>query len=319
MDSKRRTSPKVPKRTSSPRTKGAQTVLAQDGSGLASAATPSPLDAATTEQIGMAAPVMAAQKPAEPRAAEPPSKGRRILGYETDWQQWDQLAEQLGEKLGGQKNTQALVLHHLLQMAQSQLPASGPTKSETSSIKEEAPLSPERILAELAIHIPQLLSTMTSLTVQFQQNQQQQNQLNLLLAQILETLTSSGNPELLGDLRQLRRPSATSAIAKDHFTTLDSQNLKKSHAKGSAEEKLKRAFDAIVAHNEMPSHAHENKWAINQNALAELTGCNRPAIKHFLRSYGAEIERHHQANELLPRHNYAHGKLGVKITDIISW
>jgi hypothetical protein len=299
MNSKRSASPKAQKRTSSPRSKGAQTVLPQDGSPLASAPQ-SPLD--TAENSGM--------------MQTPLSKGRRILGYETDWQRWDQLAQ----KLGAKKDAQVELFHYLLQLAESQLPEGRLGKMESVLVQSETILSPEQTMAEFITHIPPLLSTMASLTVQFQQNQQQQQQLNLLLAQVLQAFTSSGSIELLNDLRQPgRKSSEVSAVAKESFATLDSQNLKKSHAKGSAEEKLKRAFEAIVSYNEMPNHRYEDKWAINQNALAELTGCNRPAIKHFLKVYAADIERHHQANALLPRHNYAHGKLGIKITDIISW
>jgi hypothetical protein len=306
MDSKRNASPKAQKRTSSPRAKGAQALPTQDGSTLASAPQ-SPLD--TAEDSGM-------MQAAASQSSAPLSKGRRILGYETDWQRWDQLAQQLGND----KDAQAELFHHLLQMAESQLAELDLVGTASPSTQHGARLSPENTLMELITHIPQLLTTMTSLTVQFQQNQQQQQQLNHLLAQVLQAITSSGSIALLSDSRHLgRKASEGSALAKESFATLDSQNLKKSHAKGSAEEKLKRAFEAIVKHNEMPNHKHEDKWAVNQNALAELTGCNRPAIKHFLKLYAVDIDLHHQANALLPRHNYAHGKLGIKITDIISW
>jgi hypothetical protein len=306
MDSKRNTSPKAQKRTSSPRAKGAQTLSSQDGSTLAT--TPQPLD--TAEDSGTMQAVIT------PQSSAPLSKGRRILGYETDWQRWDQLAQQLGNE----KDAQAELFHHLLQMAESQLAEHDLVGTVSQSTQHGARLSPENTLTELITHIPRLLTTMTSLTVQFQQNQQQQQQLNHLLAQVLQAITSSGSIALLSDSRHLgRKASEGSALAKESFATLDSQNLKKSHAKGSAEEKLKRAFEAIVKHNEMPNHKQEDKWAVNQNALAELTGCNRPAIKHFLKLYAADIDLHHQANAILPRHNYAHGKLGIKITDIISW
>jgi hypothetical protein len=302
MDSKRSTSPKTQKRTSSPRSKGAQAVLPQDSSILAVTQPSLEVDAdsGVTE--------VSSQSTA-------PSKVRRILGYEADWQRWDRLAQELGDT----KDSQAELFHYLLQLAESRRPEQD--LGQTASVlNENVPqLSPEQAMTELIAHTS-LLSTMASLTVQFQQNQQQQQQLNLLLAQVLQVLTSGGSVELLRDFRQPgRKASEMSVLKKESFAALDSQNLKRSHAKGSAEEKLKRAFEAIVGHNEMPNHKHEDKWAINQNALAELTGCNRPAIKHFLKLYAADIDLHHQANGILPRHNYAHGKLGIKIADVISW
>lgn len=287
MNSKRSGTPKTPKRTSSPRNKGAQASLPQEASVLAGAA------------------------PSQ-EAVEEVSKARRIQGYETDWQRWDRLAQKLGDK----KESQAALFHYLLQIAESQIPEAELDLEPGVLLEKKDELSQEQALTELMNHIPPLLSAMTSLTLQFQQNQQQQQELNLLLAKVLQVLTSSGSKDLIVSSR---KSSGASVAARDSFVTLDSQNLKKSHAKGSAEEKLKRAFEAIVAHNEVPGRSNAEKWAINQNALAELTGCNRPAIKHFLKEYAAEIERQHQIHDLLPRHNYAHGKLGIKITDIISW
>jgi hypothetical protein len=288
MNPKRSGTPKTPKRTSSPRNKGAQASLPQDAPVLADAA---PLQAASEEV----------------------SKARRIQGYETDWQRWDRLAQQLGDK----KESQAALFHYLLQIAEAQIPKAGLNLESGVLLENKDELPQEQSLTEFMAHIPPLLSAMTSLTLQFQQQQQQQQQLNLLLAQVLQALTSRSSADFTTSPR--KASSASAATVRDSFSTLDSQNLKKSHAKGSAEEKLKRAFEAIVAHNEAPNRSHADKWAINQNALAELTGCNRPAIKHFLKQYAADIERQHQTHNLLPRHNYAHGKLGTKITDVISW
>lgn len=301
MNSKRSSSPKKEKKTSTPSNKAAQASLLQDVS------TPS----------NVLQPSSAEDRDREPVAIVEPSKVRRIEGYEADWQRWDQLAHLLGDK----KQSQALLFRYLMQMAESQGPeAEQDLRSEPSPSPNENPQSKEDALAELMTHIPQLLSAMTSLTVQFQQNQQQQQQLNLLLSQVLQALAGNGGSESFAALRQSgRKANGTAAIAKGSFATLESKELKKSHAKGSAEEKLKRTFEAIVSHNEAAERTHADKWAINQNALAELTGCNRPAIKQFLKEYAAEIERHHQVHGLLPRHNYAHGKLGIKIADIISW
>jgi hypothetical protein len=161
----------------------------------------------------------------------------------------------------------------------------------------------------------QLASALNRLTAQLQQQSQQQQQFNDTLVQILQTMASSTIAR--GSLvHTVKRPTA---IAKGSFSEFESKDLRKSHAKGSAEEKLRRAFGAIVSHNEAASQNPAEKWAVNQNALAELTGCNRPAIKQFLVQYGTEIEAHHQLHQLLPRHNYSHGKNGVKITDVIQW
>jgi hypothetical protein len=162
----------------------------------------------------------------------------------------------------------------------------------------------------------QLLAVLNRLAAQLQEQSQQQQQFNATLVQILQTVTSS-TIATRGSLMPAAKRSA--AIAKGSFSEFESKDLRKSHAKGSAEEKLRRAFGAIVSYNETAGRNPSEKWAINQNALAELTGCNRPAIKQFLIRFGSEIEAHHQLHQLLPRHNYSHGKNGIKITDVIQW
>jgi hypothetical protein len=162
----------------------------------------------------------------------------------------------------------------------------------------------------------QLLTALNRLTAQLQQQSQQQQQFNDTLVQILQTIASSTIATRGSLAPTVKR---TAAIAKGGFSEFESKDLRKSHAKGSAEEKLRRAFGAIVSHNEAAGRNPSEKWAVNQNALAELTGCNRPAIKQFLVQYGPEIEAHHQLHQLLPRHNYSHGKNGIKITDVIQW
>lgn len=301
MNSKRSASSRTQKPASSPRKTVAQTSLSQNVSESAKAAQLLDVSEDSSAQAAESAEL---------------SKVRRIQGYEADWQRWDQLAQLLGDK----KQSQATLFHYLMQMAEAQISDAGEGfKLGALPSKNEDLLSKTDALTELMNHIPQLLTVMTSLTVQFQQNQQQQQELNLRLSQVLQVLASNGPESFAGSRQAGRKANGTAAIAKGSFTVLDSKELKKSHAKGSAEEKLRRTFEAIVVHNEAPERPHAEKWAINQNALAELTGCNRPAIKQFLKEYAAEIERHHQTHELMPRHNYAHGKLGVKIADVIVW
>ncbi len=191
-----------------------------------------------------------------------------------------------------------------------------PRPLEAEATMEAPELSQDMELAQATDLESQLLTALNRLTAQLQQQSQQQQQFNDTLVQILQAVTSS-TVATRGSLTPAVKRNA--AITKGSFSEFESKDLKKSHAKGSAEEKLRRAFGAIVSHNEAAGRNQAEKWAVNQNALAELTGCNRPAIKQFLVQYGSEIEAHHQLHQLLPRHNYSHGKNGIKITDVIQW
>ena len=228
---------------------------------------------------------------------------RELLGYSADWTRWKNLSQHLGS----QDLTQPEVLNQVLTWAEAQAAAEEVDLDEASS--------QSTLLKKTLGLASQLLITLNSLAAQLQQQQQQQQQQNEALVKILQTVTSA--PTLkMASVSSARRGAAN---LQGSFSEFESKELKKSHAKGSAEEKLRRALQAIIAYNETPERNPAEKWAINQNALAELTGCNRPAIKQFLKQYGDEIEAHHQKHNLLPRHNYSHGKNGVKITDIIRW
>lgn len=242
---------------------------------------------------------------------------RPIPIYEHDGQRWDRLAEQLGYP----EQAQADLFREVLIWAESHLAEQALAQSEPNL---ETGIAVYRIQSSLLDRLmgrfAPLMTTMTALIEQFQSQQQQQQQLNQSFAQILQAITSGSlNESVASRGATTAKVRSTYTTVKHTFGKLDSQDLKKSHAKGSAEEKLRRAFQAIVDHNETADRSQIEKWAVNQNALAELTGCNRPAIKQFLKQYGAEIEAHHRNHGLLPRHNYAHGKVGTKITDVIHW
>jgi hypothetical protein len=237
---------------------------------------------------------------------------RQIEGYSADWLRWDNLSQQLGL----QELPQPERLSQILAWAEAQMVYGTIAAGQNLPQNLSQDLSQELDSKQTVGLASQLLTTMNRLSVQFQQQQQQQQQFNNALVQVLQMI-ASGLAAPRGAAASAAKRRA--AIAKGSFSEFESKDLRRSHAKGSAEEKLRRAFGAIVSHNEAAGGSPSEKWAINQNALAELTGCNRPAIKEFLKQYGPEIEAHHQLHQLHPRHNYSHGKNGVKITDVIRW
>jgi hypothetical protein len=234
---------------------------------------------------------------------------KRVQIFKDDFQRLDALSE----TLGAQGQPPAQQLQALLTWVEGQRQTVGhPAKLSSSPVEG----SSESWVNDVTPLITQLLSTISALSQQFQQQQQTHLQLTTVLSQMLQGVEvnrgrASAGPSLV--------EKGSSRVNVDNFTKFSSQDLKKSHAKGSAEEKLRRAFQAIVDYNEEPKRPNADKWAVNQNALAELTGCNRPAIKAFLKQYASEIEAHHQKHNIQARHNYSHGKVGVKITDVIHW
>jgi hypothetical protein len=234
---------------------------------------------------------------------------KRVQIFKDDFQRLDALSE----TLGSQGQTPAEQLQVLLSWVEGQLQDAANSPKTAFSLAEG--LNSESMVNEVTPLITQLLGTITALTQQFQQQQQTHLQLTTVLSQMLQG--AELNRGRSSGLSAVDKGAVRASMAS--FKKFSSQDLKKSHAKGSAEEKLKRAFQSIVSYNDDAKRAYADKWAVNQNALAELTGCNRPAIKAFLKQYASEIDAHHQKHQILARHNYSHGKVGVKITDIIHW
>ncbi|MCG9889442.1 MAG: hypothetical protein MH252_00015 [Thermosynechococcaceae cyanobacterium MS004] len=301
MNLKRRSSPRTKQQPPSA-PKGSQPSASSLGSGqplsvdvgLKSSEQAPNVEASDVEAFNVEASERAAER------AEAFGEVRQIQGEAVDWQRWDNLVQQI------EGQPQAEQLKQFLNWAE--------TQAASLDIEADSALSEGELFRKVAALASQLLIAMNRLTAQAQQQAQQQQALNETLVQVLQTVTS-GAP--LARMAATTRRSASGV--KGNFTEFDSKELKKSHAKGSADEKLNRAFNAIVSHNDAGDRSNAEKWAINQNALAELTGCNRPAIKQFLKEHGAEIEAHHQIHQILPRHNYSHGKNGIKITDVIRW
>lgn len=239
---------------------------------------------------------------------------KRVQLYKADCQRLNSVSEVLGY----QGQSPAEQLQGVLAWVESHFQdATSPTQFPNSLSKSADSSMKDTWVNEFTPLMSQLLGTITALTQQFQQQQQTHLQLTTALSQLLQGVELNRGRSSTGALSSSGKGAFSSST--DSFKGFTSQDLKKSHAKGSAEEKLKRAFQAIVTYNDAAKQAHADKWAVNQNALAELTGCNRPAIKTFLKQNASEIESHHQKHSLLARHNYSHGKVGVKITDIIHW
>ncbi len=88
--------------------------------------------------------------------------------------------------------------------------------------------------------------------------------------------------------------------------------------RGGAAEKLERALQAVLAHNEAQT-GRERKWAVTESALARLTGCFRPAVRGFFAGKAQEIEEHNQRHHLSGGHNAARGKRGETIDGEVRW
>ena len=230
-------------------------------------------------------------------------KSKQVKVYTKDWKQLEKLVRKLElEGVTQADRFEAFLDWVKQQMHQVQPSPSDPLQTNPSA---QAASSPEP-------EIPQLLGAMTTLTQQLMQQQQQQAELTQMFATMVSERSAVAGTTVQQDLLldTAQRPATGAAVVtampdlprEEQLAALSSKELKASRLKGSAQEKLRRAYDAMLAHNNAPERLYEEKWVINQATLADLTGCNRPAIHAFMDSHGEEIKTHHQHHYLRPRH-----------------
>jgi hypothetical protein len=253
---------------------------------------------------------------------------KRVQVYAKDWKQLETLIRKLQLEGPTQSDRFAGFLDWVKQNLNPSLSPELNPPLESSALEED----PE---AESAVS--QLLGAMTDLTQQLQQQQQQQAELTRAIAAMIAGRSPAPQPVTQptsdSDLDSAPLSGLTpipvshpaiGAVRTDPFreqelAALSSEDLKTSRLKGSAQEKLSRAYEAILDHNNAPERAYAEKWVINQAVLADLTGCNRPAIQAFIQAHAEEIKAHHQQHYLRPRHNVVHTMKGVPITAVIHW
>ncbi|HAG80487.1 MAG TPA: hypothetical protein DCL61_04775, partial [Cyanobacteria bacterium UBA12227] len=100
-------------------------------------------------------------------------------------------------------------------------------------------------------------------------------------------------------------------------SSVPSEELKGNQAPGSAEEKIKRAVQAIMNFNDYSAVSSDERWAIVIRSVQALSGCNYPAVKKFMDAYSMMIADHNAKYGLGQYHNKRHDK--KDIATVISW
>jgi hypothetical protein len=99
------------------------------------------------------------------------------------------------------------------------------------------------------------------------------------------------------------------------FSDTPWQVLKGSNTPKSGNEKVARAVQAIIEHNECQAE-QELRYCITARAIMDLTGSRHSVVKSYLDEYGDLIEAHNDKYELTPVHN--RGKTPISEVVIIN-
>lgn len=99
------------------------------------------------------------------------------------------------------------------------------------------------------------------------------------------------------------------------FTDTPWEELKGSNTPKSGNEKVARAVNAIIQHNECQGE-QELRYCITARAIMDLTGSRHSVVKAYFDEYGEIIDAHNDKYELTPVHN--RGKIPVSEVVIID-
>jgi molybdopterin converting factor small subunit len=118
-----------------------------------------------------------------------------------------------------------------------------------------------------------------------------------------------------------RQPKAKPETPEKDWESVSSEELKVSKHRGAAEEKIRRSFSAITNHNDHKARDNNGQpdvkkmWAITNQALRQLSGCNGQLVADWMQRYHGAIDDHNAKYGLGQYHNKGKGH----IAQVINW
>jgi hypothetical protein len=122
------------------------------------------------------------------------------------------------------------------------------------------------------------------------------------------------------------QPASTAPVKEEtDFSGMSNADLWSTKVKGASEEKIRRSFNAIALYNDTIATGEDDRLAITNQALRELSGVNGLLVGDWIKAHGDEVISHNSKygmqNSKDPQrldsyYNKRHG--GEKITKILS-
>ena len=141
-----------------------------------------------------------------------------------------------------------------------------------------------------------------------------------------EGATPSPTPSAEAEAEEVASPTVQESqsplppdLIDEELRTVPSDQLQHVHTHGVAAERLRRAYEALKAYNDVPDRPLHQKWQINQSILCQLTGSNVPAARKFCAAYKEDMKQHNQSHGIPNRHNSVHTRRHESVKDFVQW
>lgn len=112
------------------------------------------------------------------------------------------------------------------------------------------------------------------------------------------------------------QPQSEAPQPTKDWESVPSDELRKSKVSGAADEKIRRSFVAITKFNDYTAKDLNDKWAVNNRALRQLSGAHGGLVKSWMERHQIPIDDHNTKHGLTQYHNKRHKE---DITDVITW
>lgn len=137
------------------------------------------------------------------------------------------------------------------------------------------------------------------------------------LPQLQTAVASSSNGDSVANEPSTEKKVSKSSQPEKDWQGVNSKELKESKARGAADEKIRRSFEAIAKYNDYTASSFDDKWVVNNQALRQLSGCNGQLVSDWLKRHQIAVDDHNGKHQLTQYHNKRHG--GEAISDLINW
>ena len=155
------------------------------------------------------------------------------------------------------------------------------------------------------------------ITPQVQQNSEDIAQIKTQLSELIE-LVKDGSLEKQSQRAEPKPQTDWSQMSKAKLFG-EGEDAKPPKGIGAADERILRAYRAIVAHNDQfpPEELPEKKWQIGNRSLHELSGVSPNVVGDWLKRHESMVANHlekHNINDIYHNRKYHRGE---SISDLL--
>jgi DNA repair exonuclease SbcCD ATPase subunit len=140
--------------------------------------------------------------------------------------------------------------------------------------------------------------------------------LEQLVYELVEKIDTKASVADVPTLTAIPVPRVAMKVETDKdWSEVKSEELKGSKARGAADEKILRSFQALANYNDNVAASNSERWYIGNVTLRQLSGCNGQLVGDWIKRHQLSVDDHNNKYGLGQYHNKGRGD----VTSVVSW